>query len=85
MAMGLIVVGEEGSRRCRSIYWLEGTATHLIFAHVCDSRARTTVAGQSSDYPNPAVTAPGEHLADYVIYLRRRQRGASPRSPQVRS
>ena len=81
---GLIVVGAEGSEDAIDLL-VEGTATHLVFAHICDSRARTTVAGQSSDYPNPAVTAPGEHLADYVIVLRRRQRGASPRSPQVRS
>ena len=63
---GLIVVGAEGSEDATGLS-VEGTATHLVFAHVCDSRARTTVAGQSSDYVNPAVTAPGEHLADYVI------------------
>ena len=44
-----------------------GTATYLVFAHFCDSRAHTTVAGQTADYPVPVVTAPGEHLADYVL------------------
>ena len=43
------------------------TGSHLVFAHFCDERASTTVAGQSSDYLNPVVTAPGEHLADYVL------------------
>ena len=46
---------------------LTGAASYIVFAHLCDARARTTVAGQTSDYPNPVVTAPGEHLADYVI------------------
>lgn len=46
---------------------LDGTASFVMLAHVCDARARTTVAGQTSDYPNPVVTAPGEHLADYVL------------------
>ena len=55
--MGLIVVGEEGSEDAVDLS-VEGAATHLVFAHICDSRAHTTVAGQSSDYPNPAVTAP---------------------------
>ena len=63
---GLLIAGEAGSQDAIVIS-VEGTATHLVFAQVCDSRARTTVAGQSSDYVNPAVTAPGEHLADYVI------------------
>ena len=48
--MGLIVVGAEGSEDAVDLS-VEGTATHLVFAHVCDSRARTTVAGQSTDYP----------------------------------
>ena len=65
---GLIVVaGEEGSRRCGRSYRSKGPRRTSFLRTVCDSRARTTVAGQSSDYPNPAVTAPGEHLADYVI------------------
>ena len=46
---------------------LDGSASYVIFAHLCDARARTTVAGQSADYPDPVVTAPGEHLADYVL------------------
>ncbi|MCZ6539263.1 MAG: hypothetical protein O6922_05505 [Chloroflexi bacterium] len=41
--------------------------SHLVFAHFCDERASTTVAGQSADYLNPVITAPGEHLADYVV------------------
>jgi len=41
--------------------------SHIVFAHFCDENASTTVAGQSSDYLNPVVTAPGEHLADYVV------------------
>ncbi|MBN4059296.1 CehA/McbA family metallohydrolase [Dehalococcoides mccartyi] len=41
--------------------------SHLVFAHFCDERASTTVAGQSSDYLNPVITAPGEHMADYVV------------------
>lgn len=63
---GLVVAGANGSEDVIELS-VDGMATHLVFAHLCDSRARTTVAGQSSDYPNPAVTAPGEHLADYVI------------------
>lgn len=65
-APGLLVVGQaEGTAGGRIP--LDGMATYIMFAHVCDARARTTVAGQTSDYPNPVVTAPGEHLADYVI------------------
>ena len=41
--------------------------SHLVFAHFCDEKASTTVAGQSADYLNPVITAPGEHLADYVV------------------
>ncbi|HIF73192.1 MAG TPA: hypothetical protein EYQ61_11640 [Dehalococcoidia bacterium] len=41
--------------------------SHLVFAHFCDEKASTTVAGQPADYLNPVVTAPGEHLADYVV------------------
>jgi len=43
------------------------SGTHVVFAHLCDERASTTVAGQAADYMNPVVTAPGEHLADYVV------------------
>ena len=46
---------------------LNHKGSHLVFAHFCDERASTTVAGQSSDYLNPVVTAPGEHIADYVL------------------
>jgi hypothetical protein len=46
---------------------IDATGSHLVFAHFCDEKATTTVAGQSSDYLNPVVTAPGEHLADYVV------------------
>ena len=46
---------------------LNHKGSHLVFAHFCDERASTTVAGQSSDYLNPVVTAPGEHVADYIL------------------
>ena len=65
-APGLLVVGHDGSTETVHVS-LDGAASYLVFVHVCDARARTTVAGQSADYPTPIVTAPGEHLADYVI------------------
>ena len=68
-ASGLLVVGQADSTVAGRIP-LDGTATYIMFAHICDARARTTVAGQTSDYPNPVVTAPGEHLADYVSSTR---------------
>ena len=43
------------------------SGSHVVFAHFCDERASTTVAGQASDYLSPVVTAPGEHIADYVV------------------
>jgi hypothetical protein len=43
------------------------SGSHLVFAHFCDENATTTVAGQSSDYLNPVVTAPGEHIGNYVV------------------
>ena len=43
------------------------SGSHIVFAHFCDETASNTVAGQSSDYLNPVVTAPGEHLADYIV------------------
>ncbi len=43
------------------------SGSHLTFAHFCDEKASSSVAGQSSDYLNPVVTAPGEHIADYVV------------------
>jgi hypothetical protein len=63
---GLVVIGDAGSKQAVRVP-LTGAASYIVFAHFCDARARTTVAGQTSDYPNPVVTAPGEHLADYVI------------------
>src|SRR3954447_8694118 len=63
---GLVVIGQATSTEAIQVP-LNGTASYLMLAHVCDARARTSVAGQSSDYPIPVVTAPGEHLADYVI------------------
>lgn len=63
---GLIVAGDRGATAATTVP-VTGTASHIVFAHFCDSRARTTVAGQSSDYAVPAVTAPGEHLADYTL------------------
>ena len=65
-APGLLVVGDDGSTETVRVS-LDGAASYLLFAHLCDARARTTVAGQSADYPTPVVTAPGEHLADYVL------------------
>ncbi len=41
--------------------------SHLVFAHFCDEDSPASVAGQPSDYLNPVVTAPGEHMADYVV------------------
>jgi hypothetical protein len=63
---GLLVVGAAGSTAAVRVP-LARTASYVVLAHVCDARAGTSVAGQTSDYPNPVVTAPGEHLADYVI------------------
>ena len=65
-APGLLVIGHDGATEPARVA-LEGTASYVMLAHVCDARARTSVAGQTSDYPNPVVTAPGEHLADYVL------------------
>jgi hypothetical protein len=41
--------------------------SYLVFAHFCDEDSPSSVAGQPSDYLNPVVTAPGEHMADYVV------------------
>ena len=65
-ANGILVAGANGSEEAATIP-VEGSASYLIFAHLCDSRARSTVAGQTSDYVNPVVTAPGERLANYVM------------------
>src|SRR6266536_1339063 len=65
-APGLLVVGNDGSTEPARLA-LAGVASYIVVAHLCDARARTSVAGQTSDYPNPVVTAPGEHLADYVL------------------
>ncbi len=46
---------------------INASGSHVTFVHFCDENASTTVAGQSSDYLNPVVTAPGEHIADYVV------------------
>ena len=43
------------------------SGSYVVFAHFCDETASNTVAGQSSDYLNPVVTAPGEHVADYIV------------------
>jgi hypothetical protein len=50
-----------------AVITIGSSGSHLTFAHFCDENASTTVAGQSSDYLNPVVTAPGEHIADYVV------------------
>ncbi len=63
---GLVVAGDRGSTKA-VVLPLTGTASHIVLAHFCDSRARTSVAGQTRDYAMPVVTAPGEHLADYVL------------------
>ena len=46
---------------------IAASGSHVLFAHFCDEKASTTVAGQASDYLSPVVTAPGEHIADYVV------------------
>jgi len=46
---------------------VNASGSHLTFAHFCDENAAKTVAGQSADYLNPVVTAPGEHIADYIV------------------
>ncbi|MDP6666808.1 MAG: hypothetical protein QF357_05350 [Dehalococcoidia bacterium] len=58
----LVLAGEPGVEIA-----VGAAGSHLVFAHFCDERASTTVAGQSADYLNPVITAPGEHLVDYVI------------------
>ena len=63
---GLVVAGAGGSTAPVNLP-VSGCASYVVFAHFCDSRARTSVAGQTTDYPNPVVTAPGEHLADYLL------------------
>ena len=65
-APGLLVIGGDGSQSAARVP-LDGAASYVVLAHLCDARARATVAGQTADYPGPVVTAPGEHLADYVI------------------
>jgi len=69
---GLVVVGEAGRTTAISIT-VDRSASYLIFAHFCDSRAtKTTPVGdfsdpQTADYAQPVVTAPGENLGSYVI------------------
>src|SRR5204863_10140632 len=63
---GLVVIGHAESTEAVRVP-LDGSASYLVLAHVCDDRARTSVAGQTADYPTPVVTAPGEHLAVYVL------------------
>lgn len=68
----LLVTGANGGRTRKSIP-IGANCTYLVFAHFCDSRAaKTTPVGnladpQTGDYVQPVVTAPGEHLADYVL------------------
>ncbi len=62
----LVSAGADGSTGKVTI-GLNAMAIYLVFAHVCDSRASTTIAGQTADYPSPVVTAPGERLANYVL------------------
>lgn len=71
-ADALVVAGADGSTAPVTLP-VKGKATHAVFAHFCDSRARkTTPVGdfddpQTASYPVAVVTAPGEHLADYVL------------------
>jgi hypothetical protein len=47
---------------------LNNRADYLIFAHFCDSRSsQTSIAGQTSDYFKPFITAPGELIANYNL------------------
>lgn len=62
----LMTLGADSDKSSVTIS-LDAEASHIVFAHICDSRATTTSAGQTADYPTPVVTAPGEHLADYVL------------------
>lgn len=62
----VVGVGANASTEAIAIE-LNDTASHVVFAHICDSRARDTVAGQTEDYAAAVVTAPGEHIADYVL------------------
>ncbi len=64
--VGLVVAGASGTTDAVNI-GLGGKASHVIIAHVCDSRASSSTAGQTADYPIPVVTAPGELLANYVL------------------
>jgi len=46
---------------------INGKVDYLIFAHFCDSRSETIIAGQTSDYFKPFITAPGELIAKYNL------------------
>jgi hypothetical protein len=59
----LIVLGDVTSVEVS----IGASGSHVVFAHFCDENASTTVAGQASDYLSPVVTAPGEHIANYVV------------------
>ena len=72
----LVVVGQDDSLEHVEIQ-IGLTVSFLVVAHFCDTRARSSAAGQTSDYESGfTVTAPGEHLADYVTVHKsgRRQR-----------
>ena len=79
----LAVAGADGSSSTFSLP-IGSNATYLVFAHFCDSRASTTVPvgdfgdPQTADYASPVVTAPGEHLADYVLIY---EDGSEHRTP----
>lgn len=75
---GLVVVGQDDSREHAEIQ-IGITSSFLVIAHFCDTRARSSAAGQTSDYEAGfTVTAPGEHLADYVMV---HKSGRSDRRP----
>ena len=79
----LAVAGAAGSSSTVSLA-IGSNAAYLVFAHFCDSRASTTVPvgdfadPQTADYASPVVTAPGEHLADYVLIY---EDGSEHRTP----
>ncbi|MBM3957023.1 MAG: hypothetical protein FJ313_03095, partial [Gemmatimonadetes bacterium] len=74
---GLVVAGANGSTEPVNLP-VCGRATYVVLAHFCDSRAGAAVGGRTAGYPNPVVTAPGEHLADYVLVYEDGSEAATP-------
>jgi len=73
----LAVAGEGGSTVPLELP-VGGKASFVVFAHFCDSRPGAHPAGQVADYPNPVVTVPGEHLADYVMVFEDGSEASTP-------